>query len=107
MIIYLTEIEDINSFYTLKSLKEIYGIIWMLVPILTLVFGIIIGVLVIVRLERETYARIKQRIELEYANPLDILQALANGTKLLFKENILPSRGNTCLFRIGPAIASY
>ncbi|MBA0753788.1 hypothetical protein Gogos_021993, partial [Gossypium gossypioides] len=64
-------------------------------------------VLVIVWLERETYARIQQRTGLEYANPLDILQALANGTKLLFKENILPSRGNTCLFSTGPAIASY
>ncbi|TYI97769.1 hypothetical protein E1A91_D01G166300v1, partial [Gossypium mustelinum] len=36
--------------------------------------------------------------------PLGILQALADGTKLLFKENILPSRGNTRLFSIGPAI---
>ncbi|KAB2034835.1 hypothetical protein ES319_D04G111500v1 [Gossypium barbadense] len=73
MIIYTTEVEDINSFYTLKSLKEVYGIIWMLVPILTLVLGITI--------------------------------VLAEGTKLLFKENILPSRGNTRLFSIGPAIA--
>ncbi|KAL1164398.1 hypothetical protein V6Z11_A06G066900, partial [Gossypium hirsutum] len=99
-------VEDINSFYTLESLKEVYGIIWMLVPILTLVLGITIGVLVIVWLEREISAGIQQRIRLEYAGPLGILQALANGTKLLFKENILPSRGNTRLFSIGPAIAA-
>ncbi|KAK8273145.1 hypothetical protein V6Z12_D11G386400 [Gossypium hirsutum] len=98
-------VEDINSFYTLESLKEIYGIIWMLVPILTLVLGITIGVLVIVWLEREISAAIQQRIGPEYADPLGILQALADGTKLLFKENILPSRGNTRLFSIGPAIA--
>ncbi|KAB2076798.1 hypothetical protein ES319_A06G063400v1 [Gossypium barbadense] len=78
----------------------------MLVPILTLVLGITIGVLVIVWLEREISAGIQQRIRLEYAGPLGILQALANGTKLLFKENILPSRGNTRLFSIGPAIAA-
>jgi len=105
MIIYTTEVEDINSFYTLESLKEVYGIIWMLVPILTLVLGITIGVLVIVWLEREISAGIQQRIGPEYAGPLGILQALADGTKLLFKENILPSRGNTRLFSIGPAIA--
>ncbi|TYJ49666.1 hypothetical protein E1A91_A01G150700v1 [Gossypium mustelinum] len=98
-------VEDINSFYTLESLKEVYGIIWMLVPILTLVLGITIGVLVIVWLEREISTGIQQRIGPEYAGPLGILQALADGTKLLFKENILPSRGNTRLFSIGPAIA--
>ncbi|EYU40945.1 hypothetical protein MIMGU_mgv1a020581mg, partial [Erythranthe guttata] len=41
----------------------------------------------------------------EYAGPLGILQALADGTKLLFKENLLPSRGDTRLFSIGPSIA--
>ncbi|KAG4123573.1 hypothetical protein ERO13_D11G334151v2 [Gossypium hirsutum] len=65
----------------------------------------ILGVLVIVWLEREISAAIQQRIGPEYAGPLGILQALADGTKLLFKENILPSRGNTRLFSIGPAIA--
>ncbi|KAK8370090.1 hypothetical protein V6Z12_A01G153800 [Gossypium hirsutum] len=105
MIIYTIEVEDINSFYTLESLKELYGIIWKLVPILTLVLGITIGVLVIVWLEREISAGIQQRIGPEYAGPLGILQALADGTKLVFKENILPSRGNTRLFSIGPVIA--
>nr|YP_010757057.1 NADH dehydrogenase subunit 1 [Triumfetta japonica]UNV38775.1 NADH dehydrogenase subunit 1 [Triumfetta japonica] len=105
MIIYTTELQDINSFYKLESFKEVYGIVWMFVPILTLVLGITIGVLVIVWLEREISAGIQQRIGPEYAGPLGILQALADGTKLLFKENILPSRGNTPLFSLGPSIA--
>ncbi|KAK7840135.1 actin-related protein 2/3 complex subunit 4 [Quercus suber] len=37
--------------------------------------------------------------------PLGVLQALADGTKLLFKENLLPSKGDTGLFSIGPSIA--
>lgn len=41
----------------------------------------------------------------EYAGPLGILQALADGTNLHLKENILPLRGNG-LFSIGPSIAS-
>ncbi|KAG5512824.1 hypothetical protein RHGRI_038805 [Rhododendron griersonianum] len=88
-----------------ESLKEVYGIIWMFVPIFTPVLGITIGVLVIVWLEREISAGIQQRIGPEYAGPLGILQALADGTKLIFKENLLPSRGDTRLFRIGPSIA--
>ncbi|KAL8246247.1 hypothetical protein R6Q59_007463 [Mikania micrantha] len=39
----------------------------------------------------EISAGIQQRIGPEYAGPLGILQALADGTKLLFKENLLPS----------------
>ena len=40
----------------------------------------------------------------EHADPLGILQALVDGTKLPFKENLLPSRGYTCLLSIGPSI---
>nr|YP_010377559.1 NADH dehydrogenase subunit A [Lithocarpus dealbatus]QYC36776.1 NADH dehydrogenase subunit A [Lithocarpus dealbatus] len=105
MIIDIREVQDINSFYRVESLKGVYGIIWVLVPIFTLVLGITIGVLVIVWLEREISAGLQQRIGPEYSGPLGVLQALADGTKLLFKENLLPSRGDTRLFSIGPSIA--
>nr|UQS81025.1 NADH-plastoquinone oxidoreductase subunit 1 [Cymbidium lowianum] len=104
MIIDTTEVQTINSFYRLESLKEGYGFLWIFVPIFTLVLGITMGVLVIVWLERKISAAIQQRIGPEYAGPLGILQALADGTKLLFKENLLPSRGNIHLFRVGPSI---
>lgn len=100
-----TEIQSINPFFRLESLKGIYEILWILIPILGLVLGITIGVLVIVWLEREISAGIQQRIGPEYAGPLGILQALADGVKLLFKENLLPSRGDARLFSIGPSIA--
>uniref|UniRef100_A0AAU6N200 NAD(P)H-quinone oxidoreductase subunit 1, chloroplastic n=1 Tax=Potentilla coriandrifolia TaxID=1732548 RepID=A0AAU6N200_9ROSA len=99
------EVQEIDSFSRLEFLKGVYGIIWLLIPILTLVLGITIGVLVIVWLEREISAGIQQRIGPEYAGPLGVLQALADGTKLLFKENLFPSRGDTRLFSIGPSIA--
>nr|UHM24551.1 NADH-plastoquinone oxidoreductase subunit 1 [Castanopsis hainanensis]UQJ74870.1 NADH-plastoquinone oxidoreductase subunit 1 [Castanopsis hystrix] len=105
MIIDIREVQDINSFYRVESLKGVYGILWVLVPIFTLVLGITIGVLVIVWLEREISAGLQQRIGPEYSGPLGVLQALADGTKLLFKENLLPSRGDTRLFSIGPSIA--
>ena len=105
MIIDTTEVQAINSFSTSESIKEIYGFIWMFVSIFTLIFGIIIGVLVIVWLEREISATIQQRIGPEYAGPLGILQALADGTKLLFKEDLFPSRGDIRLFSVGPSIA--
>nr|YP_010724237.1 NADH dehydrogenase subunit A [Moraea polystachya]WDW31364.1 NADH dehydrogenase subunit A [Moraea polystachya] len=105
MIIDTIEVQVINSFSRSESLKEVYGLIWILVPILTLILGVTIGVLVIVWLEREISAAIQQRIGPEYAGPLGILQALADGTKLLFKEDLLPSRGDIRLFSVGPSIA--
>nr|YP_009662966.1 NdhA [Ipomoea asarifolia]QCU81716.1 NdhA [Ipomoea asarifolia] len=107
MIIDTTQIQAIHSFSGLESVKvkEVYGIIWILAPIFTIVLGITMGLLVIVWLEREISAGIQQRIGPEYAGPLGILQALADGIKLLLKESLLPSRGDTRLFRIGPSIA--
>ena len=104
MIIDRVEVETINSFSKSELFKEIYGLIWIL-PIFALLLGITIEVLVIVWLEREISASIQQRIGPEYAGPLGLLQAIADGTKLLLKEDILPSRGDIPLFSIGPSIA--
>ena len=79
--------------------------LWDHMDVCTYLLGITIGVLTIVWLEREISAVIQQRIGPEYVGPLGILQDLANGTKLLFKENLLPSREDTRLFSIGPSIA--
>nr|YP_009922136.1 NADH-plastoquinone oxidoreductase subunit 1 [Clematis guniuensis]YP_010442866.1 NADH-plastoquinone oxidoreductase subunit 1 [Clematis williamsii]YP_010893449.1 NADH-plastoquinone oxidoreductase subunit 1 [Clematis grandidentata]YP_010893722.1 NADH-plastoquinone oxidoreductase subunit 1 [Clematis parviloba]QMS50616.1 NADH-plastoquinone oxidoreductase subunit 1 [Clematis guniuensis]UTD48816.1 NADH-plastoquinone oxidoreductase subunit 1 [Clematis williamsii]WJW60692.1 NADH-plastoquinone oxido len=105
MIIDTIKVQAINSFSRSESLKEVYGLIWLLIPIFTPVFGIIIGVLVIVWLERQISAGVQQRIGPEYAGPFGILQALSDGTKLLLKEDLLPSRGDISLFSIGPSIA--
>nr|YP_010132432.1 NADH-plastoquinone oxidoreductase subunit 1 [Anemone vitifolia]QQD90102.1 NADH-plastoquinone oxidoreductase subunit 1 [Anemone vitifolia] len=105
MIIDTIKVQAIHSFSRSESVKEVYGLVWLFIPIFTPVFGIIIGVLVIVWLERQISAGVQQRIGPEYAGPFGILQALADGTKLLFKEDLLPSRGDISLFSIGPSIA--
>ncbi|CAN6476567.1 unnamed protein product [Victoria cruziana] len=55
-------------------------------------------------LERKISIGIQRRIGPEYAEPLGILQALADGVKLLFKEDLLPSRGDIHLFSVGPSV---
>nr|YP_010864719.1 NADH-plastoquinone oxidoreductase subunit 1 [Indigofera linnaei]WGS97868.1 NADH-plastoquinone oxidoreductase subunit 1 [Indigofera linnaei]WGS97951.1 NADH-plastoquinone oxidoreductase subunit 1 [Indigofera linnaei] len=105
MIIDTTEVQDIHFFSKLEFFKEVHGILWILAPIFILVLGITISVLAIVWLEREISAGIQQRIGPEYAGPFGVLQALADGTKLLFKENLIPSRGDIRLFSIGPSIS--
>nr|YP_010421333.1 NADH-plastoquinone oxidoreductase subunit 1 [Urtica dioica]USG55220.1 NADH-plastoquinone oxidoreductase subunit 1 [Urtica dioica] len=105
MIIDRIEVQDINSFSRLEFLKQAYGILWILIPVFTPVLGITMGILVIVWLEREISAGLQQRIGPEYAGPLGVLQALADGAKLLFKESLFPARGDTRLFSLGPSIA--
>jgi len=94
----------IKIFDELKFSEDFFNFIWIILSIFTLLLGITIGVLVLVWLERKISAGIQQRIGPEYAGPLGIIQALADGFKLLLKEDIIPSKGDTWLFNIGPAI---
>ena len=94
----------INLFNQLNFSKDFFNFIWIVLSILTLILGVTIGVLVLVWLERKISAGIQQRIGPEYAGPLGIIQALADGIKLLLKEDIIPSRGDFWLFNIGPII---
>nr|YP_009668530.1 NADH-plastoquinone oxidoreductase subunit 1 [Heteroscyphus argutus]QCW59305.1 NADH-plastoquinone oxidoreductase subunit 1 [Heteroscyphus argutus] len=94
----------IQNFSTFTVLEEFFYIIRILIFIFILMLGVTIGVLVIVWLERKISAAIQQRIGPEYAGPLGIIQALADGTKLFLKENIIPSQGDPNLFNIGPVL---
>uniref|UniRef100_A0AAT9UTA8 NAD(P)H-quinone oxidoreductase subunit 1, chloroplastic n=1 Tax=Pallavicinia longispina TaxID=280536 RepID=A0AAT9UTA8_9MARC len=84
--------------------EELFNFIWIIITILVLVLGVTLGVLVLVWLERKISASIQQRIGPEYAGPLGIIQALADGAKLSLKEDIIPSQGDTRLFNTGPLL---
>lgn len=84
--------------------KELSVFIWVIIPILTVLIGATLGVLVIVWLERKVSAAVQQRVGPEYVGPLGVIQALADGLKLLLKEDIIPARADTLLFTLGPAL---
>jgi NAD(P)H-quinone oxidoreductase subunit 1 len=86
------------------SLNGFAKIIWILLPIIFLLLGATLGVLVAVWLERKISAGVQQRIGPEYAGPMGVLQALADGLKLIFKEDITPQNAQSWLFTLGPAI---
>lgn len=94
----------VHLFDQLVVAKDSFDLIWILVSIIILVIGVTTGVLVIVWLERKVSAGVQQRIGPEYAGPLGIIQSLADGIKLLLKEDIVPARGDAWLFNIGPAV---
>lgn len=83
---------------------ELASLLWIAIPIVIVVLLITLGVLVLVWLERKISAAVQQRIGPEYAGPLGTIQALADGLKLILKEDILPSKSDNLLFTIAPAI---
>src|SRR5580765_4409750 len=55
--------------------------------------------------ERKIAAFMQDRIGPNRAGPFGILQPLADGGKLFFKEEIIPSHSNKILFILGPSLA--
>ena len=78
--------------------------LWLPFPILSVVIAAFLGVLVVVWLERKISAGVQQRIGPEYAGPLGFLQPVADGIKLLVTEDIIPAKGDSVLFTLGPAV---
>lgn len=79
-------------------------VIWLPLPMLLVLIAAVVGVLVNVWLERKISAAVQQRIGPEYAGALGILQPLADGLKLLVKEDVIPARSDGLLFTLGPVL---
>lgn len=94
----------------IQSLKDlglppgVAKLLWMPLPMFLMIIGATFGVLVVVWLERKISAAAQQRIGPEFAGPLGVLQPVADGVKLVFKEDILPAKSDPWLFTIGPIL---
>jgi NAD(P)H-quinone oxidoreductase subunit 1 len=78
--------------------------IWMPLPMLLMIIGATVGVLVTVWLERKISASAQQRIGPEFIGPLGVLAPVADGLKLIFKEDVVPAKADPLLFTLGPVI---
>jgi NAD(P)H-quinone oxidoreductase subunit 1 len=78
--------------------------IWMPLPMLLMIIGATVGVLVTVWLERKISAAAQQRIGPEFIGPLGVLAPVADGLKLVFKEDVVPAQSDAFLFTLGPII---
>ncbi len=79
-------------------------LLWLPLPMLLVLTAAVVGVLVSVWLERKISAAVQQRIGPEYAGALGVLQPIADGIKLVFKEDIIPARADGLLFTLGPVL---
>jgi NAD(P)H-quinone oxidoreductase subunit 1 len=78
--------------------------VWMPMPILLMLVAATLGVLVTTWLERKISAAAQQRIGPEFAGPLGMLIPVADGLKLLVKEDIIPAKADSWLFTLGPVL---
>jgi NADH-quinone oxidoreductase subunit H len=71
---------------------------------LILIFIVIGGFAYVTLFERRTLARIQVRIGPNRAGPWGILQPMADGIKLIFKEELIPDRADKVVFVLAPVL---
>jgi NADH-quinone oxidoreductase subunit H len=82
----------------------LWSIVWNLVKIVTLVVPLMLCVAYLTLWERKAIGWMHIRIGPNRVGPLGLLQPLADGAKLLFKEIVIPSRANKALFVLAPVM---
>ncbi len=86
------------------------GLLWtplliILVKVLVIFVLGLVGTMFMVWFERKVVSGMQNRIGPNKAGPFGILQTLADGIKLFFKEDLLPNRADRIVFRLAPFLA--
>ena len=85
-----------------------HGTLWSLVVMLIKVVGVfaflMVSVLFIIVLERKVVAWMQTRIGPNRVGPMGLLQSLADGIKLFFKEDVRPLTADKVLYPLAPVV---
>ena len=66
---------------------------------------LLVAVMLMVWFERKVVSRLQNRIGPNVAGPFGLLQTLADGIKLFFKEDIVPTRADKFVFGLAPFLS--
>jgi NADH-quinone oxidoreductase subunit H len=86
------------------------GLLWtplfiILIKVVVIFVVALVGTMFMVWFERKVIAGMQNRVGPNKAGPFGILQTLADGIKLFFKEDLLPERADAWVFRLAPFLS--
>lgn len=95
-----------SSLFAIDPLLE-GGLLWtpMIIVLVKVLIVFVVGLvatMLMVWFERKVIAGMQNRVGPNKAGPWGLLQTLADGTKLFFKEDLLPDRADRLVFRLAP-----
>ena len=81
--------------------------VWVIVLIKCLVafVALLVATALMIWFERKVISDMQSRIGPNRAGPWGLLQTLADGTKLVFKEDLLPDRADSFVFKLAPYLS--
>jgi NADH-quinone oxidoreductase subunit H len=79
-------------------------VIVLLKVVIIFVLGLV-ATMLMVWFERKAIAGMQNRIGPNKAGPFGILQTLADGIKLFFKEDLIPDKSDRFVFKLAPYLA--
>jgi NADH-quinone oxidoreductase subunit H len=79
--------------------------LWMLLEVLALIVPLLLAIAYLTLLERKLMAAYQRRKGPNVVGVYGLLQALADGVKLLLKESIFPSNADKLLFLVAPILS--
>src|SRR4051794_41692317 len=94
--------------FAIDSLVEKLGLATVLIVLLKMLVVFAVGLVVtmfMVWFERKIIAGMQNRVGPNKAGPFGILQTLADGMKLIFKEDFMPDRADRWVYRLAPFLA--
>src|ERR1700684_3640355 len=75
------------------------------VKVLVAFVFLMVSVMLMIWFERKVISDMQDRIGPNRAGPFGLLQTIADGTKLLFKEDLMPARADRFVFQLAPYLA--
>ena len=87
------------------NLDTAFTLGWILIKVLLIIEPLMLAVAYLTLAERKVLGYIQDRIGPNRVGPFGLLQPIADGLKLLFKELIVPTTANRYLFVVAPILA--